>query len=208
MSLLPDWGASDDWGWLVPTPNVITEKDIEQFIKRVIAAFEEQRVKSQFATLILCSKEDYQSSFKSVRFSSNDLDKPILDYRKELMPQQYDMYKYLCARPSGKVHAESILLKQLDNLLSGYQSKKYELPSCIVLYSWITPCSDCTELIIDKLCTPPYDDIPTVVAYTTNTHAKGDNVEKARQRLRDSGFTVQQVPYPKLPIWNKPIVSF
>ena len=185
-------------------------KEIKQFvIKQVIPTFEGQRIRSQFATIILCSENDCKSGFQSIQF--NEPGQPLVDNAVEWMPQDYCQYhNYLVARPtcSGGHHAEHYLMQQLDYLLLAYLLKNSRLPSCIVLYSWITPCSDCAELIIDKLCTPPYDDIPTVVAYTTNTHAKGDNVEKARQRLRDCGFKVQQISYPiYLPIKDKLIPS-
>lgn len=202
----------DDWAYREPneSPQAISTKDFKQFVvKQVIPTFEGQRIKSQFATIILCSEKDCKSGFQSIQF--NKPDQPVVDYTVEWMPQDYHQYSnYLAARPngSGSHHAEHYLMEKLDYLLLAYLLKNSKLPTYIVLYSWITPCSSCTELIIDKLCTSPYDEIPTVVAYTTNSHAKGDNVEKARGRLRDCGFTVQQVSYPiYLPIKDKTIPS-
>lgn len=184
----------------IPPKTTLTRKSIKQFMERVIPAFEMQRVKSQFATIILCSQKDCESGFKEFNFSpANEFDEPILDHDMRWMPQDDSDYdNYVAARPThgGRTHAEHFLLAELDKLFSANKSKNDdETPSCIILYTWITPCSSCTELIIEKLCIPRYDKIPKVVAYTTNTHQRGDNVEEARERLRKAGITVQQVPY-------------
>ena len=178
---------------------------IKQFTKNLIPTFESQRLNSQFATIILCSQKDLESQLTEVKFSpSNQFDNPILDSNKKWMPQDVREYdNYLASRPSAdrRTHAERFLLENLDNLFYAFNYKHKETPSIILLYTWITPCSNCTKLIKDKLCAPPYKRIPKVVVYTTNTRVRGDtveDVEEAKESLRKAGIRVQRVWHEKL----------
>ena len=176
--------------------------------QQVIPMFENQRERSQFATIILCSKEDCKDNLETIEYTPSDwLGGPLLDNKQPRMPAKYsDFDNYITARPYGGLHAEHNLIPQLDHLYSAFVSKHNEAPSYIILYTWITPCSSCAQMILDKLSQPPYRDTPRLVAYTTNTHKRGDDIRGARDSLRKDGITVLEVPHEKLPI--KGLASF
>lgn len=170
--------------------------DVEQLIKAtLIPTFSEQSKRSQFAALVLCSEEDREDSFREVEFFPTDGSEPLLDNTKVRMPEYRFQYgNYLAARPTdrGRIHAEQLLLDEYDYLLSSYRDEL----GCIILYTRITPCSTCAEAIVNKFPRSCFDEVPKVVAYTTNTEKKGgDDVEAARQTLKNAGFTVLKVPY-------------
>ena len=173
----------------------------------MIPRFEGQRERSQFAVVILCSKKECENGLQAINYSPSDrMGNPILDSWQFGMPTEYDDFvNYIVSRPwkRGDCHAEEFLIHELDHLYSAFESKHNEAPSYIILYTWITPCSSCAQKILDKLSQPPYRDIPRLVAYTTNSHKRGDDIRGARDSLKKAGITVIRVPYEQLPIKNK-----
>ena len=175
----------------------LTEATLVDFIsKQVVPVFQKQREKAQFATIILCSKEDCNDDLKAIKYSpSNWQGEPKLDSKQPGMPAKYsDFDNYIAARPHEGFHAEHFLISQLDYLYTSFTIKHNEAPSYIILYTWITPCSSCAQMILDKLSQPPYRDIPRLVAYTTNSHEEGDDIKGARRRLMEAGITVLHTP--------------
>ena len=174
--------------------------------QQVIPRFKDQRERSQFAVAILCTKEECENDLQAINYSpSNWQGYPILDSRQIGMPTKYDDFdNYIVSRPWKRedFHAEELLIPELDHLYSAFKSKHNEAPSYIILYTWITPCSSCAQMILDKLSQPPYRDTPRLVAYTTNTQKRGDDIRGARDSLRIAGIKVIHVPYEQLPIKN------
>ncbi len=189
--------------WSTPPPMKDISKDtLTTYIKReVIPLFEKQRKRSQFAAIILCSREDCDSELLQINYSPlNVLGEPQTNSSCPFMPQR-DFDNYITARPDrrGHHHAEKLLISQLDDLYTSFRSK-HGTPCYVILYTWITPCSNCATLIINKLSERPYSDIPRVVAHTTNTSKGNDDVRAAKARLREAGIEVLEVPHQKLPI--------
>ncbi len=178
----------------------VSQETVVRYVnEQVIPLFEKQRERSQFSAIILCSMDDCDSEFEGIDYSPSDsFGRPLTDSKQMMMPNNYsDFDNYITAKPFEGHHAEHILLSQLDKLYAAFQSQ-HGKPYYIILYTWITPCSNCAQLIINKLSQQRYSDIPRVVAHTTNTHKKGDDVQGAKQRLREAGITVLEVPYQKL----------
>ena len=187
-----------------------TKAQRKDFTERIVKTFYKQSHGNQFAAIVYCSEAELKKGLESVKFTTEDeYGCPLLDSSIACAPEcDEDITNYLAARPveydeevacyyankhsnADKIHTEEILLKNLERLTSEYECG--QLPEHIFLYTWITPCTKCSELIIDKLRSPPYDKIPTTILYTTNTHTKGDDVEQAKQSLRDAGFEVERV---------------
>ena len=187
--------------WSAPTTvREVSQETIVRYVnEQVIPLFEKQREKSQFAAIILCSRDDCDSELQRIKYSPSDsFRRPLTDSTQPMMPNENsDFDNYITAKPYEGHHAEHILLSQIDNLYAAFTSK-HGKPYYIILYTWITPCSNCAKLIIEKLSQQPYSDIPRVVAHTTNTHKKGDDVQTAKHRLREAGITVLEVPHQKL----------
>ena len=221
-SYLPNSVRMEDWkGILAALTAIHTKIKRNDFAEQIIDTFKEQREGHQFAVVIYCSQADIDSGFKHVNFITEDKHgMPLLNSDLTCVPEYTkDITNYLAARPeykdgffatlpSDKVHAENILMSHLDVLTIAYLKRNHELPAQIFLYTWFTPCSKCSELIIDKLCSYPYNEIPTTVLYTAHTCVSGDDVEKARKSLRDAGFEVEQVPYNSyLPMQKRAVAS-
>lgn len=108
------------------------------------------------------------------------------------------LVNYIVARPDQSyspplhvVHAEKILLNRFDVLKEKFPGSSI---STVLLYSWLMPCSGCTQLIIQKFKNAPYK---VVVAYN-NDWTKAiteDENEKNRSKLREAGIDVYQVRY-------------
>ena len=103
---------------------------------------------------------------------------------------------YLAARPSYGVHSETQILDRLDNLYNQYKGKHGSPPQALLLYSWIVPCKHCTDNLVAKLTSEPYNSIPTkVVAYTTlgtTTKCKCDQKYTIR-KFENTGVDVVRI---------------
>ena len=101
-----------------------------------------------------------------------DGEEPLIGSHSRSPPDGYKAwyYNYLAARPNRKgEHSEIQILKHLDELYNAYVKNKQDTPKAMLLYSWIVPCKQCTDELVEKLKKEPYNKIPTkVVAYTTN----------------------------------------
>lgn len=198
------------WSFNPPMKDMSNDT-LTSYIKRTaISLFEKQRERSQFAVIILCSKEDCDNELKEVEYSpDNILGQPLTNKLEPVMPSDCRDYdNYITARPFKNYHAETLLLLQLDYLYTSFVLKHGKPPCHIILYTWITPCSECATFIIKKLSEKPYSEIPRVVAHTTNTYKKGDDVRAAKERLREAGIPVLEVPHQKLTIPLQPQLNF
>ena len=178
-------------------PVLPTKAQRKALAERIIYTFREQSRGSQFAVIVFCSQTDLDSGLETVSFITKDDDGlPLLDSDIPCVPErEEEVTTYLAARPYHRVHAEMFLLQDIEKLKRRWVEDHGELPKHILLYTWITPCSRCSELIIDTLCSPPYNKIPQTVLYTTNTAVKDDLVEHARQMLEDTCIKVEKVRF-------------
>ena len=107
------------------------------------------------------------------------------------------LVNYIVARPDQSyspplhVHAEKILLNRFDVLKEKFPGSSI---SMVLLYSWLMPCSGCTQQLIQKFKNCPYK---VVVVYNndwTKVIPEGEN-EKNRNMLCRAGIDVYQVRY-------------
>ena len=66
---------------------------------------------------------------------------------KSFHPDSSNLVNYIVARPDHMDHAEVVLLDRFNEL----QQKFGRRPSLILIFSWLMPCSECTEAIINRL---------------------------------------------------------
>ena len=92
--------------------------------------------------------------------------------------------------------AEAIILQNFDALWKAYIRIHGVQPASVFLYSWLMPCTDCTNMILDKLGWKN-----ATIAYTSKNFEPSEypNVqvqEENRERLRNRNLTVLNVCYP------------
>ena len=152
----------------------------------------------QFAVLILVARVDIKDITRVVLCPRDHLGSPLVNSNYQRCPNSATDYNnYIVARPEYNSHAEKALLDELDPLWSAFVASNGRPPKHIVLYSWMIPCTECTELIINILCCKRYKSVGKIVAYRrkiwSELSAEENNVN--RQLLRNAGIkTVEVVP--------------
>ena len=177
------------------------DAELQEFIKKtIIPNFHKQREEGdQFAVLII------EASLRNIVFQPCDnTGRPHVDRDHPFYPPTYQCVNYIAARPHKAmgftIHTEKILMQQLESLWANYRKNFHAYPNHIILYSWMMPCSHCTQAIIGKMS--KYTSTGKVVAYTINW--KGipeDENENNRTCLQQAGIHVIRVRYSQcLPI--------
>ena len=94
------------------------------------------------------------------------------------------------------MHVEKILLGKYTELAEAYtESHGGAYPNHVILYTWLSPCEDCTKHIIDAFQRLPATMTKSVV-YSANYYLSGyspEDNECARQQLREAGISVRHV---------------
>ena len=155
------------------------------------------RGKSQFAVAILLPDTQWKGfSYKPCK--DGDGKKPVIDSSISLSPPDGMYGNYLAAQPNRKgKHSEIQILDRLDDLYNQYKViHDGQPPEALLLYSWIVPCEKCTDAIVAKLTSEPFNSIPTkVIAYTIlGTKAKCRcDVEYTKNKLEITGIDLLRV---------------
>ena len=207
-------GPEDYPDILAPAFNVNRERPVtrlpHQFqdfvIQKIVPYFNNQRERYQFAVVMLLSESDF-NNINQIRFNPSDFwGHPILNRNFSLMPQNSENYgNYIVARPSSSsCHTEeeifgqySVVGSPFSRLWSAYVKRNNVSPKFILIYSWILPCSRCTDVIIRSLGEEPYNCTNVIVAHTicwlseTNLNHKNN-----KEKLMNKNITVEQVDYP------------
>ena len=108
---------------------------------------------------------------------------------------------YVAARPenvpqlSDAIHAEDHLLGELRRLWNNYRNHFRQTPTFMLLYSWIMPCPDCTNLILNYFQAAPFVHVDNryVVHSTEGLYLPYMSLEsnnRSRQLLRNAGIGV------------------
>ena len=185
------------------------------FIQTIIDKFNGQReVGDQFAVVVL-SRERELRDFGRMTFRPCDhTHNPFVNCQHIFYPPRQHYGNYVVARPGRRfwyesVHAEMIILSEMDSLLEAYRRAEGCDPTYILLYSWMMPCSECTSAIITLRGSLSMNS-QIVVAYTIDW--KGISEEENdynRDWLYAAGIIVQKVEYDfvlppaqhSLPVW-------
>ena len=152
--------------------------------------------KTQFAVAILQPGTQWMK-FLYKPSKNGDGKKPVITTTSSLSPPDSSTYdNYLAARPNNGVHSEIQILDRLDSLYNAYKAKHNgRPPKALLLYSWIVPCTGCTDKIIAKLTSEPFKSIQTkVVAYTTcGTYVPGCNVNETKNKFKNTGIDLIRI---------------
>ena len=141
-------------------PTTKYQELIRQKIRQHKEKFSDRR-RSQFAFICLISQDKGSKSYK-------------------------DIPKW---RNGRKVHAEVLLLDKLDEQYEAF-CLEYGKPKVLIVYSWIVPCTNCTDRIICKLESARFAEIPErVVGYTT----KGKSVPGCNEATTIEAFAATNI---------------
>ena len=117
---------------------------------------------------------------------------PDSDYLVNYIVAHPDEYKNSYLGTSVHIHAEKTLLNRFDTLNDEFS--KSEMVSTVLFYSWLMPCSGCTQLLIKKFENSAYD-VAVVYNNDWTKVVKEEENEKNRKLLRGAGIEVYQVRY-------------
>ena len=131
----------------------------------------------------------------------HQLESQLVNKSMVSFPDNDHLENYIVARPDEikglvntvHVHAEKTLLNRFDSLKDEF-SKSGTMVSTVIFYSWLMPCSGCTQLLVNKFKKRDYD---VVVVYNNDwTKAITEEENKHnRKLLRETGIDVYQVRY-------------
>lgn len=158
--------------------------------------------RSQFGVLYLANIDNL-NEFDG-HFIPSQHGMPVIDNTHPLSPADVRNYgNYLAARPAiidtraRAVHSERQLLYHSRDLWNAYLNRFHRTPNFLLLYSWIMPCENCTNEIINTLNQQPFQNIEhRVVAYTVEGTGRRTNLSymtpernrRNRQRLQDAAL--------------------
>ena len=179
-----------------------TEQMLATFIQNMIDRFYHQREegRTQFGFIILGNPTQNNLAITLVPHDAHD--NPIVDNTHPISPQNPSNYvNYVAARPEDvpqledAIHAEDHILGELRRLWNNYLNRFGHTPTFMFLYSWVMPCQDCTQLILNYFLSEPYVNVQhRMVAHTTEglylPYMTREGNEESRRRLQAAGIDV------------------
>ena len=109
---------------------------------------------------------------------------------------RHNLKNYLVARPDKGHHCEKIFLNQEDQLWDAYTEDHPTGPKCIILYSWLLPCSECTSEIL-TYHTYIHPAVKLIVVFTSGCYLDESENLKNIARMQESGIDVHKVSYSR-----------
>ena len=185
------------------SPEEEEKKSVSNFhilVQNIVQMFARQRQGGyEFGVLFLSSEEHFETH-PYVEFSTATSQEPT-DKNLPTFPPDWNICNYVIARPDQRgrdtIHTEEQLMDKLDLLMSRYKSSG--LPPCksIVLYTWLLPCSQCTQRIIATLVSHILEERYKVILIYTSKMRDVSAMEAGRivGDLRMAGITVIQEAY-------------
>ena len=172
----------------------------DKFINKVIGVFHRQRQeRDQFAVLIF-TEESNLSRMGKTKFQPCDprawCNTPLVNNAYPYFPRG-NLGNYLVARPDGGRHCERIIFRQIRLLQNAYRRVHPGGPRCILLYSWLLPCSGCTSEILRYYSNISAPRPEMVVAYTVRwcEVTEAENQRNIKQ-MQQAGIIVKKIKYP------------
>lgn len=167
------------------------------FTEDLIQAFESQRkhFRYQFAVLFVMSiREIKERTFHFKSRNGTATNRHITPF-----PLDDEIVNYVTAGPNSR-HAEDLLMDKLHILMERFKDHSHPEIKCkmIVLYTWLLPCDNCKDIIIEKMW-PLTKDSEVMLAYT---YSKDDEDAIVRE-LESAGLLVRKEKYDHvLPAWE------
>ena len=202
---------------VLPTNAVYSGNDYRAIIRNAIERYPElaefpttpdHPTGKQFAMMIAIPPQDYITGNTNIQ-----LDPPPTWQKGHHYPVEPSVIgNYLVARPDTsnealqrggvRQHAEIKLLNKLNELLTKFNQKYGRPPAVVLLYTWFTPCPDCTNFILQTKRNS-YQKFHLAVLYSVNKQMPRIGMtyksnEENRQKLRDVGIPVFDVDLPSI----------
>lgn len=206
-------------------PNSEEMETLRQFIcDRVIPNFKDHRHEEyggpQFAVLVLLNGPitDLTSGNWDFRPLTEN-GRPCVDSRYLTQPQQELYQNYVVARPQVHridpiwrrltffyvperyyEHAEEMLVNEFDRLRASFAccEGRSDVMRCVIVFSWLFPCDECTSQMIRKWGPSFREENPTlqrvIIAFRVYwRRASPENCQRNRERLKENGFDILRV---------------
>ena len=196
--VVPQWQVPK--GRLYPESAVLQSSrsrvpGFSEFIRNVIDLFNGQRQEGdQFAVLIFTA-EHKLSRMGNIQFRAPQHATDYVNKNYSYFPRG-DLTNYLVARPDNGRHCEEIMLDQEYRLWNAYKDHHSTGPGCIILYSWLLPCSDCTsEIIAYHTHTRPA--VKLIVVFTSACYQDESQNLNNITRMQEAGIKIHKVSYSR-----------
>ena len=165
------------------------QEDLHGFVETVVQTFKHQRKHGyQFAVLLLLP---HRISRKFVLLTQSGEATEATNCSYPSYPLEKDVCNFIVARPDNYIHAEVLLLRQISSLMR----RNIEQCRTIVLYTWLFPCDNCKQEIINalKVYTKKYR---VVLMYTSRMREMHDSeVMDITLELQKAGIEVRKETY-------------
>lgn len=164
------------------------------FLNKVFRVFEPPY--EQFGLLIFHGERSLKNiSQMELRPPYNQPPKSKITYpehKDDYINYIYVPFCYSDENPKG-THAEVILLSKLEQLQRRYQEEHGSIPKHVILYTYNSPCDECTPLIVDKR-----EEVATA-AFTLMYTKEYDKwpLESAEDELTKGDIEMQHVSKPR-----------
>ena len=193
LTLTPSWSGNQFHSFIEDT---------------IIPGFEAQRQHvqgCQFAVILLFGEGDLNHV---ALHPLGDNEQPLVNNTNPYSPNRGRYGNYVVARPHQYAedhhitHSEIILLQELPHLWEAFEANHGTTPVYVLLYTWLMPCPDCTEHILQTfLQQSRYKNTSMIIAYTADWEMVSEaGNDESRHRLWEAGIIVERVEYSrKLP---------
>ena len=180
-----------DQGW--------QKEDIHEFVDKIVRLFSFQRIRGyQFAVVVLLPNREITSSF-TLRTKTGVVTHPneITNRDTPTFPPDNELGNFITARPDQHIiqrHAEVFLTRRISSLMKSCEQQMLQCQT-IVLYTWLFPCNDCKNAIIQTL--QKYAKKYRVIVIYTSKMKNMDKseVSKITSELRGAQIDVKQENY-------------
>ena len=199
---------------VLPTNADYSDNDYRSIIRNAIEQYSElaefpkpPNHRKQFAMMIAIPPQDYITGNTNIQ-----LNPPPTWQKGNHYPVEPSVIgNYLVARPDTRSealqhggvrqHAEIKLLNKLNELLTKFKQQYGRPPARVLLYTWFTPCPDCTNFILQTVNS--YQRLHLAVLYSVNREMPSIGMtyksnEENRQKLRNAGIPVFDVNLPSI----------
>ena len=172
-----------------PQAGQVIPHEFREFMKKVISLFHRQRLQGDQFAVLLFTTENRLNRMGEMQFQPSY---PLVNNRYPYFPRD-NLGNYIVARPDEGDHCEKIIFHQRHLLQDIYRNVN---PKCIILYSWILPCTGCTNEILRyyrKISTPRPK---MIVIFTVHWDELPDEENKRNiDQMRQAEIIVERVPY-------------
>ena len=160
-----------------------------------IERFKGQRKKQQFAVLFLSSEKNLAKMEFRTRYGMVSVLNPATNNDFATYPPDNNLCNFVTARPEGQHHAEALLMRKFNRLMSSCREQRMPPCQCIVLYTWLLPCEYCTRQILQTLASQTQH-YKVILVYTTKMHDVSDENERDTvSTLKSNGISVRHKRY-------------